>query len=332
MARHVLSDTQTGRRVAAVGIGASALLATLNIIVGIITRSTSVVATGVEFAGDVLASTVVLLGMIVAVRPADQEHPYGHGRMETLAAFLVGVILILGGFGICWNSLQSVGDRHPAPSSAAIVVLIVAIALRAVMSGVKFRVGRRIRSAALVADAWNDAVDILAAGAALTAVGLAMYDSDRFLAADHYGGFAVGIIVVLTGVRVLRESSLDLIDTMPGDGMMADVRTAALNVPGVSAVDKSYARKTGFKYHVDLHIEVDPALTVDAAHVIAGQVRTTCERTLVGWLTYSSMSNPHAADFFSAKVLRRTLMNPAALIAPSLDDGLRRWRWASSVS
>jgi divalent metal cation (Fe/Co/Zn/Cd) transporter len=110
-----------------------------------------------------------------------------------------------------------------------------------------------------------------------------MYDSDRFLAADHYGGFAVGIIVVLTGVRVLRESSLDLIDTMPGDGMMADVRTAALNVPGVSAVDKSYARKTGFKYHVDLHIEVDPALTVDAAHVIAGQVRSHV-RADVGWV------------------------------------------------
>jgi cation diffusion facilitator family transporter len=283
MARQLRSDTQTGRRVAAVGIAASALLATLNIIVGILTRSTSVVATGVEFAGDVLASTVVLLGMIVAVRPADQEHPYGHGRIETLAAFVVGLILLLGGFGICWNSLQSIGDRHPAPSLAAIVVLLVAIGLRAVMSGVKFRVGRRIRSAALVADAWNDTVDILAAGAALTAVGLAMYDSDRFLAADHYGGFAVGIIVVLTGVRVLREASFELIDTMPGDEMMADVRAAALNAPGVSAVDKSYARKTGFQYHIDLHIEVDPELTVSAAHVIAGQVRSRV-RANVGWV------------------------------------------------
>jgi cation diffusion facilitator family transporter len=283
MARQVPSDTQTGRRVAVVGIAASALLATLNIIVGIFTQSTSVVATSVEFAGDVLASTVVLLGMIVAVRPADQDHPYGHGRVETLAAFVVGLILVLGGFGICWNSLQSIGDRHPAPSSAALVVLLVAIGLRAVMSGVKFRVGRRIRSAALVADAWNDAVDMLAAGAALTAVGLAMYDSDRFLAADHYGGFAVGIIVLLTGVRVLREASLDLMDTMPGDEMMADVRTAALNVPGVSAVDKSYARKTGFKYHIDLHIEVDPELTVATAHAIAGRVRSRV-RSEVGWV------------------------------------------------
>jgi cation diffusion facilitator family transporter len=261
---------RTGRRVALAGIAASAMLATLNIVVGIMTRSTSVVATGVEFAGDVLASTVVLLGMIVAVKPADDNHPYGHGRSETLAAFIVGVILVAGGAGIGWNSLQAVGETHPPPSSAAIAVLVVAIALRGLMSAVKFRVGRRIQSASLVADAWNDTVDILAAMAALTAVAIAMYDSARFLAADHYGGFAVGLIVILTGLRVLRDASLELMDTMPGREMIERVRGAALEVPGVLGVDKSYARKTGFRYHVDLHIEVDPNLTVAAAHVIAG--------------------------------------------------------------
>src|SRR5690349_1307168 len=84
---------RTGRQVAAAGIAASALLATLNIIVGLLANSVSVVATGIEFAGDVLASTVVLVGMSIAVKPADEEHPYGHGRIETLAALLVGGIL-----------------------------------------------------------------------------------------------------------------------------------------------------------------------------------------------------------------------------------------------
>src|SRR5512145_1243781 len=120
MVVHADPLASTGRRVALAGIAASALLATLNIVVGILTKSTSVVATGIEFAGDVLASTVVLIGMIVAVRPADANHPYGHGRIETLAAFLVGVILVAGGIGICWNSLQAVGDTHAPPSPAAI--------------------------------------------------------------------------------------------------------------------------------------------------------------------------------------------------------------------
>jgi cation diffusion facilitator family transporter len=270
----------SGRRVALAGILASAVLATLNIVVGMMAHSTSVVATGIEFAGDVLASTVVLLGLLMAGKPPDEEHPYGHGRIEAIAALVVALILAAGGAGICWNALQAVGGVHAAPSFAAVVVLIVTIVIRIAMSVLKFRVGRRIRSAALVADAWNDSVDIVAATVALTAVGLAMYDSSRFLAADHYGGFAVGVIVILTSARVLREASLDLMDTMPDEKMIERVRSAAASVPGVLRVDKSYARKTGFKYHVDLHIEVDPEMTVAASHAIAGQVRSRVREQL----------------------------------------------------
>ena len=273
----------TGRRVALASIVASALLAAVNIITGLVTQSSSVFATGLEFAGDVLASSIVLLGMIVAVKPADSDHPYGHGRVETLAAFAVGLILAAGGAGICWNSLQGIGDRHGPPSFAAIAVLALAAGIRSVMSGVKFRVGRRINSAALVADALNDTVDIVAAVVALTAVGLAMYDADRFHAADHYGGFAVGIIVVLTALRVLRDAALELMDTMPAGDMIEHVRASAAQVPGVLGVDKSYARKTGFRYHVDLHIEVDPALTVAESHAIAGRVRSRV-RDELGWV------------------------------------------------
>lgn len=263
-----------GRRVALAGIAASALLAAMNITVGLVAGSTSVFATGIEFAGDVLASTVVLFGMIAAAKPADDNHPYGHGRLETLAAFVVGLALSLGGTGICWNALQRVGERHAPPAPMALAALVVAIAVRTVMSTLKFRVGRRLRSASLVADAWNDAVDILAAVAALVAVVLARMDPERFLSADHYGGFVVGIVVIVTGVRVLRDASLELIDTMPDEATMARLRATVVAVPGVVAVDKAYARKTGLQYHVDLHIEVDPALSVAAAHDIGGHVRS----------------------------------------------------------
>jgi cation diffusion facilitator family transporter len=278
-------DDGTGRarRVAVVGIAATSLLAALNIVVGSVTQSTSVLAAGIEFAGDVLASSIVLAGMIAAVKPADANHPYGHGRIETVAAFVVGVMLSIGGVGVCWNSLQAIGVTHPAPSRWAVAALVLTIAVRAVMSTAKFRIGRRIGSASLIADSWNDTVDILAAVTALTAVALTMYDPGRFLAADHYGGFAVGLIVILTGLRVLRDASLELIDTMPNDGMIERVRSAALEIPGVLAVDKSYARKTGFRYHVDLHIEVNPELTVAASHEIAGQVRSHV-RDRIDWV------------------------------------------------
>src|SRR4029079_5051233 len=116
MQRTLDRDILIGRRVALAGIVASALLATLNLIVGFITQSASVIARGAKFAGDVLASAVVLLGMIAAVKPADEEHPYGHGRIETIAALVVGLILIAAGAGICWNSLRGIDEVHAAPS------------------------------------------------------------------------------------------------------------------------------------------------------------------------------------------------------------------------
>ena len=121
---------RTARRVALAGILASIVLAAVNIVVGLLSQSTSVFATGVEFAGDVLASTVVLLGLVAAAKPADENHPYGHGRIETLAALLVGIVLSAGGVGICWNSLRAAGEVHPPPAMSAVAALCFAIAVR----------------------------------------------------------------------------------------------------------------------------------------------------------------------------------------------------------
>ena len=161
----------------------------------------------------------------------------------------------------------------------AAAALVGAIILRGIMSSVKFRVGLRLRSSALIADAWNDAVDILSALAAL-AVALATYDPVRFLAADHYGGFVVGIVVVITGIRVLRDASLELVDTMPSPDLTSEILATAKSVAEVRGIDKVFVRKTGLQYHIDLHIEVDPTLTVAASHAIAGHVRANLKREL----------------------------------------------------
>jgi cation diffusion facilitator family transporter len=164
------------------------------------------------------------------------------------------------------------------PASFAIWPLAAAIVAKAILATTKFRYGRRIGSAALVADGWNDAVDILSGGAALTALGLTLYDPVRFLAADHFGGFAVGLIVISIGLRVARDTSLDLMDTMPPAPFLDRVRAAAARVDGARGVEKCWARKTGLRYHVDLHLEVDPAISVAESHGIAEQVRHQIRR------------------------------------------------------
>lgn len=265
--------SRIGRRVAIASMAASGMLAVVKIVVGIWAGSTSVVADGVESASDVLASGMVFLGLLVAARPADANHPYGHGRFEILTGLGVGMILTGTGTAICVRSLERASQAHTTPHAYAIWALVLSIVVKSILSWTKFRFGRRIRSAALLADASNDSVDILSGFAALCALSLTLYDPARFLAADHYGGFAVGLLVILLGIRVVRDTAYELMDTMPEERRMAEIRAVALAAPGVLGVEKCFARKTGFQYHVDIHLEVDPHLTVWASHEIATQVR-----------------------------------------------------------
>jgi len=271
---------QIGKRVALTSILVSALLAVGKIVVGSLASSTSVVADGLESAGDVIASGFVLLGFIIAARPASKRHPYGHGRYETLTGLFVGIILFLGGIGICYRSLQHVGSVHSKPAAYALIPLLISLIAKAVLSIVKFRFGRRIHSASIIADAWNDFADIISASAAMAALGLTLWDPGRFLAADHYGGVAVGLIVVFIGIRVAKDTSSRLADAMPGPDLLDQIRQVALSVPGTTGVEKLFARNTGLQYHVDLHLEVDPEMTVRQAHDIAHEVRFAIRRQL----------------------------------------------------
>ena len=258
----------------------SGALAVCKITIGLLAGSNSVVADGFESAGDVLASGSILFALIVAARPADEDHPYGHGRFETLTGLAVGAGLALIGVVISWRSLQDVSMRHTAPAAYAIWPLVASVLMKGTLSGFKFRIGRRIRSSAVIADAWNDTVDILSGSVALVALGLTLYNPDRFLAADHYGGAAVGIIVVVLGLQVVRETGMTLMDTMPDKDSVREIRASALSVPGALDVEKCYARKTGLRYHVDLHVEVDPNLSVRGGHSIAEEVRNKVKADL----------------------------------------------------
>ena len=269
-----------GKRVALASIAVSSILAAVKITVGILGGSASVLADGFESAGDVVASTAVFFGFAVASRPADEEHPYGHGRYETLTGLLVGLILFLAGIGICYRSLQGLQEVHQTPAFYGIWALLASMISKAVMSAIKFRYGKRIRSAALTADAWNDFVDILSALTAMTALGLTLLDPGRFLAADHYGGFAVGLFVIFTGIRVAKDTSSRLTDEMPDDEMMSAIREVSLTVPGAIGVEKCFARNVGLQYYVDLHLEVDPDLTVRESHDIATEVRFAIQKDL----------------------------------------------------
>jgi cation diffusion facilitator family transporter len=251
----------------------SACLAALKITVGHLAQSTSVLADGFESTADVLASGTILLALTLAARPPDSNHPYGHGRIETLSGLLLGFVLFSSGVAIAVHSISGAADVNTIPAAYAVWPLLVSIAAKLFLMSYKYSTARRIMSAALLADAANDGVDVLSGLAALTALGLTLFDPARFPHADHYGAFLIGLIIVFTGIRVIRETGMQLMDTMPDPQMMGRIRAVAESVPGVDGVEKCFARKTGLKYHVDLHLEVDPDMTVRDSHDIAQRVR-----------------------------------------------------------
>jgi len=254
-----------------VSIAISVALSSIKISVGLAAHSVALVSDGFESAADILMSGLVLFGLWVAAKPADEDHPYGHGRFEILTGLAIGAVLATAGLGICWRALAERNDQH-TPAAYALWPLLGATLLKATLWTTKMRIGKKSGSVALSADALNDAVDMCSGIVALIAVALAVH-FPGMSAADHWGGFAVGLFVIFFGLRVVRETALQLMDTMPEGDRMDEIRRVALGVPGALGIEKCFARKTGLRYHVDLHLEVDPELTVRASHDIATAVR-----------------------------------------------------------
>jgi divalent metal cation (Fe/Co/Zn/Cd) transporter len=251
MDRNPVDLERAGRNLALWSVVASAALALLKIVFGLAAHSTAVVSDGIEATADVFSSGIVFVGLWLASRPPDENHPYGHGRYETLASLCVGMLLVITGVGICWRTFATV----------------------------KWRLAKRLSSASLAADAWHDVTDLFSTTVALTAVLLSVF-APAFKNADAAGGMVIAVIVIFVGGRLIRYAVTQLTDTMPDDQSMRQIRTVALNVPGAVGIEKCFARRTGFKYHVDLHLEVDPELTVRESHEIAVQVKIEIKRKL----------------------------------------------------
>jgi cation diffusion facilitator family transporter len=258
-------------RVALASLIISAILAGVKIWVGMAAHSTSLVSDGLESAADFFTSSLLLLGLWVASKPPDEDHPYGHGRFDILVGLAIGAVLVAVGAGISIHSIEARNNLNP-PEFFAVWPLAASIVVKGGLAIVKLRFGKRSGSSGLRADAWNDAVDVMSGAVALVAVILSIFWS-QFAAADRYGGFIIGLIVIFLGFRVVRETVLQLMDTMPDQRQMEQIREVAMQVPGAMGIEKCFARKTGLRYHVDLHLEVDPELTVRESHDIARAVK-----------------------------------------------------------
>jgi cation diffusion facilitator family transporter len=296
-----------GRRLALLSMSVGVVLAASKIIVGAHVGSSALVSDGCEAGADVLSSGFVYAGLWIASRPPDAEHPYGHGRYETLAALGVGALLLLTGAAIFWNGLVRFHETGQL-QTYALYPLIAAFFLKLSLAATKFRTGGRIQSSALRADAWHDVTDLLSTTVAFIAIGLTLVDPQRFRMADHIGGMLIGLIIFFLAVRLVLQTVGYLTDTMPERARMLEIRSIALAVPGALGIEKCFARRTGLKYHVDLHLEVNPEMTVRESHEIASDVKRQLKerlRWVADVLVHVEPANRIAAAAANASALER---------------------------
>lgn len=266
-----------------IGLVASVGLAAAKFVAGLLGHSSALIADAVESMADTVGSLIVWQSLRVANRPADLDHPYGHGKAEALATLCVGALLFVAAIVITIRAVNDIRTPHQPPEVWTLGVLVGVIVVKEVLFRLVLKGAMAHESDAAKADAWHHRSDAITSAAAFIGVTIAIagahwLDMPKLVLADEVAALIASGIIVLTGINLIRPAMHELLDgSMPE--VAARVRETAASVDGVCQIEKIYARKSGRGYHVDMHVQVDPSLSIEAAHVVGGKVRAHVRAT-----------------------------------------------------
>ena len=264
---------QRGLRATFLGLAVNALLAVVKLTAGIVGHSYALVADAVESLADVFSSIVVWRGLVVAATPADEDHPYGHGKAEPIAAAMVAALLLLAAIGIAVEAVREIITPHHAPAPFTLVVLLEVVAIKETLFRFVWREGVSLESSAVRTDAWHHRSDAITSLTAAVGISVALIGGPGYESADDVAAIVAAGIIAWNGWRLLRPSLDELMDASPSLEVREQIRAIAAAIPGVDGIEKCVVRKMGYHYFVDMHMEVDPQMTVESANQIAHQVK-----------------------------------------------------------
>ena len=266
------SRLQQSLRAIFIGMAANVVLSAVKLVAGIAGHSHALVADAVESFADVFSSLIVWRGVVVAAAPADEDHPYGHGKAEPLAAAIVSVMLLLAAGWIALKAFAEIASPHLSPSPFTLLVLVAAVIVKEVLFRFVRRAGRAADSFALRADAWHHRSDAITSFAAGIGISVSLI-GPGYRAADAWAAIAAACVIAWNGWRLLRPALNELMDTAPDSRVRDKIHRMAETIPGVARVEKCFVRKMGYQLYVDMHVEVDPQMTVLRSHEIAHDVK-----------------------------------------------------------
>jgi cation diffusion facilitator family transporter len=253
------------------GLGVSLGLGAVKLLGGLLGHSLALLSDGVHSLFDAAISAALLVALIVTQRPADREHPYGHGRVEAVAGAGVALILLALAAAIAYESLSTLADRHTPPAGFTLVIAGGGACLQELLYRYVSRVAHRTGSTALLATAWDYRLDAL--GGIGVLIGVAMVRWAGLPRADHVAAILIAGTVFWIGGGLLWENIQALIDRQADPEILQRVKTEARAVPGVLGVEKLRVRRMGIELIVEIHIEVDGNQTVRGGHTVAHAVK-----------------------------------------------------------
>jgi cation diffusion facilitator family transporter len=253
---------------------ANVVLAAVKIVGGAVGNSHVLIADGVESVTDVVSSLVVTGGLRIAAIPPDRDHPYGHGKAESLAALVVSVALVLTAVGIAIQSVREVlSPARESPAFFTLFVLIGAVAAKEAMFRLLNRTGQAIGSQAVKTTAWHHRADAISSAAAFIGISIALIGGPAYAAADGWAALVACAVIAWNGIGLFRTALDEMMDRAPPPEVEAKIRRIAEGIRDVAAVEKCRVRRSGLSLFVDIHVEVDGDLTVRRGHEIAHNVK-----------------------------------------------------------
>jgi cation diffusion facilitator family transporter len=264
---------QASARLVLRGIALNAVLAAVKFAGGVFGHTYVLIADGTESLIDILSSLIVWMGFRVASQPPDEDHPYGHGKAEPLAALAVAVFVFLAAGWISWHAIHEIITPHRGPHWLTLPLLVGVVAAKLWFYKRLDAASTVAGSTALSVEAWHHYSDAITSAAAFVGIAIAVIGGHGWESADDWAALFACAVIVFNGLGIFKKALGDVMDTAVPLAFENEVRAVALGVPGVAALDKCRVRKSGLSHLVDIQVRVDGNLSVRAGHDIAHAVK-----------------------------------------------------------
>ena len=275
-----MTNEQTAIKATYFSIIGNTCLAIVKGLAGFFGNSYALIADAIESTTDIFASLLVLFGIKYSNKPADENHPYGHGRAEPLITFLVVGFLITTATIIAYESIYNIQTPHELPKKWTLIVLVIIILWKEYSFRLVMKRSKEANSSSLRADAWHHRSDAITSVAALVGISIALFLGKGYEAADDWAALFASGFIMYNSYKIFRPALGEIMDEHLYDDLIDEIRKVSIQVEGVLDTEKCFIRKAGMKYHVDLHATVDANLTVKQGHDIAHLLKDTLRKEI----------------------------------------------------